>query len=306
LVFARKLAASKYRYPDDRLAVADLLERWNLGLGTTLAERRMALRLSREQAAIDLPDTGEPEAASLPSVCRVLHPEPSLAARPVSIRPALGVCHGQSCSARLRSNHSPDAAHAQRWIFHTLTGPPPHLAHPDIAPVTGAQRQQYQRFSWRILPAEAELLMRTAHALLGEHGLDEPVRWAPHLPARALAPLRLPGPEPDSISAAQLHQAVPAGDFSIAQLAHLEDQHGACHLSAVPVPGRLEPTAVSPHSVHRHPHRAMAHLVRARPPLAPGHRGPGRNQPCHGRPGSADGRHSAAPRRVISGRPRRK
>jgi hypothetical protein len=80
LVFARKLAASKYRYPDDRLAVADLLERWNLGLGTTLAERRMALRLSREQAAIDLPDTGEPEAASLPSVCRVLHPEPSLAA----------------------------------------------------------------------------------------------------------------------------------------------------------------------------------------------------------------------------------
>ena len=72
LVFARKLAAEKYRYPDDRLAVADLLERWNLGLGTTLAERRMALRLSREQAALDLPRIDEPGAAALPSVRRAL------------------------------------------------------------------------------------------------------------------------------------------------------------------------------------------------------------------------------------------
>ncbi|WP_307671895.1 helix-turn-helix domain-containing protein [Streptomyces sp. V4I2] len=70
LVFARKLAAAKHRYPDDRLAVAGLLERWNLGLGTTLAERRMALRLSREQASLDLPSTEEP--SSLPSVRRAL------------------------------------------------------------------------------------------------------------------------------------------------------------------------------------------------------------------------------------------
>ncbi|MEU7603132.1 helix-turn-helix domain-containing protein [Streptomyces sp. NPDC041003] len=73
LAFARKLAAAKYRYPDDRLAVAGLLERWNLGLGTTLAERRMALRLSREQAAIPLPPTAELDAATaLPSVRRAL------------------------------------------------------------------------------------------------------------------------------------------------------------------------------------------------------------------------------------------
>ncbi|MGW5868311.1 transposase [Streptomyces sp. NPDC055239] len=72
LAFARRLAASKYHYPDDRLAVADLLERWNLGLGTTLAERRMALRLSREQAAIELPPTAGPAPCSLPSVRRAL------------------------------------------------------------------------------------------------------------------------------------------------------------------------------------------------------------------------------------------
>ncbi|HTX53393.1 MAG TPA: Mu transposase C-terminal domain-containing protein [Candidatus Baltobacteraceae bacterium] len=71
LRFARKLAASKYTYPDDRLAVADLLERWNLGLGSTLAERRMALRLSREAALLDETETQD-EVVTLPSVARVL------------------------------------------------------------------------------------------------------------------------------------------------------------------------------------------------------------------------------------------
>jgi hypothetical protein len=71
LAFARRLAAAKYRYPDDRLALADLLERWNLGLGTTLAERRAALRMSRQQAAFDLPRAGGP-AGLPPSVRHVL------------------------------------------------------------------------------------------------------------------------------------------------------------------------------------------------------------------------------------------
>ena len=84
LVFARKLAAAKYRYPDDRLAVADLLERWNLGLGTTLTERRVALRLSREQAALDLSRTGDPETAVLPSVRRALGEDPRPAEPPCS------------------------------------------------------------------------------------------------------------------------------------------------------------------------------------------------------------------------------
>ncbi|MGV0680334.1 transposase [Mycolicibacterium fortuitum] len=72
LHFGRKLAASKYRYPDDRLAVADLLERWNLGLGKTLAERRIALRLARDAAALVGRDEGEIAVTSLPSVARVL------------------------------------------------------------------------------------------------------------------------------------------------------------------------------------------------------------------------------------------
>lgn len=71
LQFARKLAASKYTYPDDRLAVADLLERWNLGLGSSVAERRIALRLSREASLLDAAEHTD-EVTALPSVARVL------------------------------------------------------------------------------------------------------------------------------------------------------------------------------------------------------------------------------------------
>lgn len=82
LQFARKLAASKHTYPDDRLAVADLLERWHLGLGSTLAERRMALRLSREDALLDQADRQD-EVTTLPSVARVLATaDPSAAEEP--------------------------------------------------------------------------------------------------------------------------------------------------------------------------------------------------------------------------------
>ncbi|MGY0489430.1 TniQ family protein [Streptomyces sp. WG-D5] len=121
---------------------------------------------------------------------------------------------------RLRSNHLPDATHAQRWIFHTLTGSPPRLAHPAIAPATPSQRGQYHRFRWRILPAEVERLLHAAQTILDEHGIDEPVQWTPHLDDATVRTLQLPGPDPDSISAAGLHRAVPGGDFSIARLAH--------------------------------------------------------------------------------------
>ncbi|MGW5780954.1 hypothetical protein [Streptomyces sp. NPDC003863] len=131
---------------------------------------------------------------------------------------------------RLRSNHRPDAAHAQRWIFPTRTGSPPHLAHPDLVPAAGAQRQQYQRFRWRILPAEADPLTHTGQELLAEHGIDEPLQWTPRPPAQALRHLALPGPDPGSITVTQLHQAVPSGDFSIAQLARPEHHHGPRHL----------------------------------------------------------------------------
>ncbi|MDX2757255.1 Mu transposase C-terminal domain-containing protein [Streptomyces europaeiscabiei] len=86
LQFARRLAAARDRFPDDKAAVRDLFERWNLGLGTSLVERRMALRLAREQAALDLPEAEE-SVATLPSVRRLMElpdaAEPHLAAEAV-------------------------------------------------------------------------------------------------------------------------------------------------------------------------------------------------------------------------------
>ncbi|WP_097250524.1 TnsA-like heteromeric transposase endonuclease subunit [Streptomyces sp. 1222.2] len=73
---AREMAGKKYRFPDDETAVADLMERWNLGFGLTMSERRIALRLAREQSAFDLPVTDADEINALPSVARVLALDP--------------------------------------------------------------------------------------------------------------------------------------------------------------------------------------------------------------------------------------
>lgn len=50
LQWARKRAREKYQYPDDRLAIADLLKRWHIPLEMTPTERRIALRLNQSQS----------------------------------------------------------------------------------------------------------------------------------------------------------------------------------------------------------------------------------------------------------------
>jgi transposase InsO family protein len=72
LDFARRAAAAKYKYPDDRLALSDLLKRWNMGLDMDRSERRMALRIAREDAAIELPDLGDQSVLQLASVRKIL------------------------------------------------------------------------------------------------------------------------------------------------------------------------------------------------------------------------------------------
>jgi hypothetical protein len=52
LQFARRLAAARGAPSDPLAAIKGLLERWNLGIGNTLTERRIALRLARERAEL--------------------------------------------------------------------------------------------------------------------------------------------------------------------------------------------------------------------------------------------------------------
>lgn len=65
LGYTKRLAAAQDRFPDTVGTLEDLLGRWNIGLGTSPAERRMALRLASQRAALELP---APPVTTLPSV----------------------------------------------------------------------------------------------------------------------------------------------------------------------------------------------------------------------------------------------
>lgn len=79
LKFARKVAKAKHRYFDDKLALAELLERRKLSQGHTMAERRAALRLSRQQSTLGLDIQAAISVAESPTAARALNtPEPCI------------------------------------------------------------------------------------------------------------------------------------------------------------------------------------------------------------------------------------
>ncbi|KPM50210.1 integrase [Frankia sp. R43] len=76
LAYARRLALAEGRHVDDRLALADLLDRWDAGLVRHPAERRMAIRASEQrQARLQAAVGGDLAAAcELPAVSAGLEP----------------------------------------------------------------------------------------------------------------------------------------------------------------------------------------------------------------------------------------
>ena len=60
--YARQLAARAGRWPDTGQALGELLARWDQGMVTGRRERRMAIRLAAERAA--LPDPADIQAAA--------------------------------------------------------------------------------------------------------------------------------------------------------------------------------------------------------------------------------------------------
>jgi hypothetical protein len=59
--YARRLAARQDRWPDPQAALAGLLARWDQGVVTGRRERRMAIRLAAEHAALAVPDAAGAE-----------------------------------------------------------------------------------------------------------------------------------------------------------------------------------------------------------------------------------------------------
>lgn len=75
LHFAREMAKTKHRHVDDKLALAEFLERRNLSQGHTMAERRAALRLSREQSNLSIDASAAAAVADLPGAKNALSGE---------------------------------------------------------------------------------------------------------------------------------------------------------------------------------------------------------------------------------------
>lgn len=72
LAYARRLAATTQRFPDDRRALAELLARWDAGLTRNPVERRMAVRLSEQRLRLT-PDAATTDQAveDLPTLRRL-------------------------------------------------------------------------------------------------------------------------------------------------------------------------------------------------------------------------------------------
>jgi transposase InsO family protein len=68
---ARRLVARVGRWPDQAQALADLLARWDTGMVTDRRERRMAIRLAAERAALPVEDDPGEVVAALPAVAAV-------------------------------------------------------------------------------------------------------------------------------------------------------------------------------------------------------------------------------------------
>jgi transposase InsO family protein len=75
LHFARELVRKTHRYFDDKLALAEFLERRHLSQGHTMAERIAALRLSREQANLSIDAKAAVTVPELRTAQRLLHGE---------------------------------------------------------------------------------------------------------------------------------------------------------------------------------------------------------------------------------------
>lgn len=73
--FARKLAAKRHRFVDDKLALEELLTRWEVGSKSTVAERRLAINMARQDRRLlsaDVPKTDAETAAALASTAHAV------------------------------------------------------------------------------------------------------------------------------------------------------------------------------------------------------------------------------------------
>lgn len=73
LEFARKLAAKRHRFIDDRLALEELLTRWEVGSKSTAAERRLAVNMARQDRTLLSGQATETDAETVAALASTAH-----------------------------------------------------------------------------------------------------------------------------------------------------------------------------------------------------------------------------------------
>ena len=85
LEFARRLAAKRHHHVDDKLALDELLARWEVGSKSTVAERRVAINMARQDRRLlsaDVPKTDAETAAALASTAHTVRQQQQLPPEP--------------------------------------------------------------------------------------------------------------------------------------------------------------------------------------------------------------------------------
>jgi hypothetical protein len=105
---------------------------------------------------------------------------------------------------------------AERYLLELLTGSP-DSPHPPLGPLSATSWTAYTTFCSTLRPALAELLQAAAEQQLADHGLGEPLVWAPPfdwVDARAW-----PGPHVDTLQPAELQRLLVDERRSLSQAA---------------------------------------------------------------------------------------
>lgn len=73
LEFARKLAAKRHRFIDDKLALEELMMRWEVGSKSTVAERRLAVNMARQDRSLLSDQTAKTDAETVAALVSTAH-----------------------------------------------------------------------------------------------------------------------------------------------------------------------------------------------------------------------------------------
>jgi hypothetical protein len=113
------------------------------------------------------------------------------------------ICRADGLSAGLRRRH----AHARLWLWETLTGGLPRQAPETLRLSDREFLSEHAQFAFDLPACTTQRLSQHLRVLLDAHGhQQEPITWSPAVDRIPIS--GLPGPDPDAIDPAAIHEAL--------------------------------------------------------------------------------------------------